>query len=88
MRISPSSNEDKMVMLVAGPVGLSAGKKAWSVFSATCDFSPTLRYLGHTGIAINLYLQDGALHACLARYNKARHALYYSEFGPDAVDEQ
>ena len=52
-------------MLVTPPKGLRLGKKALNVFTATNEFWDHPRILGHTGIVVSVYVQDGALfEAC------------------------
>ena len=83
-RISHASGEVSLLGLFEEPIGLRRGKKAWNVFQATCDWMPTLRSLGHTGIYTNLYLADGALFTALDRKFKARRKFYYrcgNDFG-------
>lgn len=67
------------------PVGMKDGKSGVHVFAASCAFMPTLRQLGHSGVAINVCIQDGALHYSLSRFFVARHSLYYTH-EPDLGD--
>ena len=63
------------------PTPLDKGKGAWQCFSASCDFFPMLRRLGHRGIAISHYVFDRALFGSLQTKQKQRHALYYELAG-------
>ena len=67
--------------LFKAPTPLDKGKGAWQCFSASCDFFPILRRLGHRGIAISHYVFDRALFASLQTKQKQRHALYYELLG-------
>ena len=61
----------------AEPKGLKDGKTAMHFFSAACAW-PTLRSMGHEGVATSVYIHDGALHGPLSSTFQGRHALYYS----------
>ena len=62
------------VAMIRDPVPLVHGKGADPVFSAAVEFLPTLRQMGHQGIAIHHYAFDRALHAPLVRRFKQYHA--------------
>ena len=62
------------VAMIRDPVPLVHGKGAGPVFSAAVEFLPTLRQMGHRGIAIHHYAFDRALHAPLVRRFKQHHA--------------
>ena len=72
--------DDRIVssMLCKMPRGMSAGRKGWNVFTAACEFCPTLRYMGAPGITVSLYLQDGLFKDCFGEMMIGRHRLYYT----------
>jgi len=75
------TGDGRMVFAVkfSEPIGMARGRKAWNFFTAGCEFSSLSRHLGSTGIAISIYLFDGALHGPLRKHFTARHEMYYSE---------
>jgi hypothetical protein len=62
---------------------LGKGNYAWTNFTALCEFFPMLRSLEHKGICSSMYVHDGHLHDPIARHARARHALFYTEYGPE-----
>ena len=48
-------------MIFGAPRGLKLGKGAWNILTASADFHPLLRALGHEGLSATVYIQDGAL---------------------------
>jgi hypothetical protein len=77
IRIDTLDNKEIVKMIVAEPIGMRLGKRAVHVFTAACEFVGTLRQMGHCGVSLNVYLQDGLLHTALTRLFQARHELYY-----------
>ena len=75
------SGELLKAALFKPPTPLDKGKGAWQCFSASCDFFPMLRRLGHRGIAISHYVFDRALFGSLQTKQKQKHALYYELAG-------
>ena len=63
------------------PMPLTEGKGAWPIFAAGCEFAPTLREMGHMGIAVQHYLFDRGLGATLQRSFKQRHKLLATQRG-------
>ena len=61
---------DRMEMLLVPPKPLTAGKGSWNVWTAAQQTVVHPRDVGHDGIAIMLWLQDGAL--CESTYRKLR----------------
>lgn len=53
------------------PVPMESGKTSWHFFSAAVAFRPSLRVLGHTGLAIQHVSYDRALHD--TTFRKLRH---------------
>lgn len=62
---------------------LGEGKTAWALYAAGRASLPTLRELGHEGIAISHYTFDRACFSALQRSFKQTHlALVVSDHGP------
>lgn len=82
------TGQPKMAVVMADPVPLSEGKKAWNLFSAACDFWPLLRRLGHESICIFHFGADRLLFTALDRQLRQRHQAFYStEHGPDLGEQ-
>ena len=57
----------EVVALFAEPRPLSHGKDTWCMYTAARDFFPTLRKLGHRGIALSHYSFDRAVFSACGR---------------------
>lgn len=69
----------EMAMLMAPPRALRCGRSSWHMFVAGCEFRAPLRAQGHTGIAISVYLMDGAMFDATFAKFQALHKLWYDE---------
>ena len=75
-------------ILVAAPRLLLHGKDAWTQFSAACEFTPTVRSMGHRGIVVHSLSFDRAMHDSLSQKLKARLvAVYDDSMGLDLGEE-
>ena len=75
------SGQTELAMLLQAPRSLTAGKGAWHMFAAGCQFQSTLRASQHEGIAMTVYLMDGCLFSSTWRKWRALHDLWYSDHG-------
>ena len=57
----------EVVALIAEPRPLSHGKDTWCMYTAARDFFPTLRKLGHRGIALSHYSFDRVVFPACGR---------------------
>jgi len=62
-------------MVLRDPLPLTEGKTALALYSAGRSFIPSLRRMGHVGVAIQHYVFDRAGYSALARVFKQHHAL-------------
>ena len=65
------------VCLFRDPRPLTAGKSAWNIFQAACNFFPMVRKLGHEGIVVSHYVWDRLMASALSRHVRQRHTLFY-----------
>ena len=72
-------------MALRGPLPLTEGKTAMAFFSVALDFVPTLRQMGHRGIAVQCYAFDRACQSALAKYFQQRHQLVAPGFGGEVA---
>lgn len=78
---------DDMRMVMFPPRPLTEGKGSWNVWSAASEALGTLRSLGHSGIAVTVYLQDGALHESTFTKFRGKHMAWYDhDLGADRGD--
>jgi len=82
MKVFGADGSVETAVLVDGAVSLRHGKRAWQCFAAGCEFMALGRQQGHDGIIATVYLFDGLLCKPLGRHFRARHRMYYSEYGP------
>ena len=54
-----------------------AGKKCGDLWTAAFDFQPTLKMMGHRGVSISIYLQDGLFAKPFGKRMLARHQLFF-----------
>jgi len=73
LRYFDASGSHQTTTVLRDPLPLIHGKGAWAVFAAALDFLPSLRELGHQGIAVQHYVFDRALHSALCRQFRQRH---------------
>ena len=71
-----TGDEVQCVIKVARPRCL-ASKKCADLWSAACDFQPMLKLIGHVGVSVSLYLQDGFIAKPFGRRMLARHDLFF-----------
>ena len=64
-------------MLFSPPRGLRLGRSSWNVLTAASEFWQGLRYEGHKGIILNVYVQDSVLFHSTLRLFRAKHDLLY-----------
>jgi len=81
LRAMQPSGQTELAMLLQAPRSLTAGKGAWHMFAAGCQFQSTLRASQHEGIAMTVYLMDGCLFSSTWRKWRALHDLWYSDHG-------
>ena len=67
----------QMHMIVKDARCLGGGKTAWHLFTASCEFFPLLKFLGHSRVSIHHQVFDGAMKSSLQRLIKAQHAAYH-----------
>jgi hypothetical protein len=67
----------QMAMKVGRPRRL-AERKCWNLFTSSTDFFPLAKAVGHCGITLTMYIQDGLMVASFVRRQTARHALFFS----------
>ena len=60
------------------PVPMTAGKSAWAIFACGRQFMPTVREMGHRGIAVNHYCWDRAAFSILEKRFQQLHFLLES----------
>ena len=68
--------EMKCVVVVARPRPL-AGKKCLDLWVAGTEFFPMMKLIGHSGISVSVYLQDGLFAKPYARHMKGRHDMFF-----------
>jgi hypothetical protein len=73
LRFFDASGAHHTATVLREPLPLSHGKGAWPVFSAGLAFLPSLRQMGHQGVAIQHYVFDRALHSALCRQFRQHH---------------
>ena len=69
-------DEMRLAIKIARPRCL-ATKKCIDLWSAACDFQPMLKLMGHAGVSISLYLQDGLFAKPFGNRMMARHDLFF-----------
>ena len=69
-------DEMQQAIKIARPRCL-ATKKCIDLWSAACDFQPMLKLMGHAGVSISLYLQDGLFAKPFGNRMMARHDLFF-----------
>ena len=79
LRILTGDDRIEVAVKLSEPICLSSGRKAWSFFTAGCEFLPAPRHLGARGITISVHLYDGALFSPRRKHFAARSALCDSE---------
>lgn len=87
MRYMDASGACKSRVLTREPLHLSKGKSGAAIFSCSKDFIPLLRSKGHTGICVNHYVFDGALHSYLCRRLQAYHDDSAIKRAPSAIED-
>lgn len=75
LRSIAADGQAKTVVVLRDPLPLREGEGAWNLFSAGVSFLPTLRQLGHEGIAIQHYCFDRALFEPLSLRFAQQHSL-------------
>ena len=75
--LSASDGGSQVVHLIVPPRPLRRGRGSWNVFVAAGECWGTLRSLGHRGISVTVYLQDGALHESSLRKFRGKHEVWY-----------
>ena len=63
------------------PMPLTNGKTADALFAADTSFAPTLRAMGHTGIAIQHHVYDRAMFSALMKRNAGRYVVQAADRG-------
>ena len=79
LKILTGDDRIEIAVKLSEPICLGSGRKAWSFFTAGCDFLPVPRHFGARGITISVHLYDGALFSPLRKHFTARNELYYSD---------
>lgn len=76
-------------MRLAPPRPLGA-VKCWDIVGASVEFCETLRAMGHRGIRISHYLQDGLHAKAFLRHARSKHKMLYevADFGDEDVDPE
>ena len=78
-----------MSMGFGPPMGMCNGRGSWNIMNAASQFSPALRSLGHDGLSITVYLQDGALFESTFRKWLGLHeVMYHPEHGFVEADDR
>ena len=79
------------VVVLARPRCLG-GKKCADLWSAAIEFFPMLKLLGHSGISLSVYLQDGLFAKPFAKRMLGRHDMFFDRahfpFSSQQVDRQ
>ena len=75
--LSPSASGHQLMNLISPPRPLRLGRGSWNIFVAAGEFFGTLRSLGHRGISVTVYLQDGALDESSLRKFRGKHEVWY-----------
>eukprot|EP00974_Lingulodinium_polyedra_P075261 7293153-Lingulodinium_polyedra.AAC.1 len=66
--------------MLRDPLPLTQGKGTLAVFSCGLDFAPSLREMGHKGVAVHHYVFDRALHdGLLKRFHQHHMAMASSQ---------
>ena len=88
LRCCTPSGHVRTSVVVRDPLPLTHGKSAAAIFAAPLEFFPTLRQLGHQGIAIQHYAFDRAMHSPLFRMFRQHHAALADEAEPELAEGQ
>ena len=80
-------SQDVMHQMCMPPRPLTLGRGSWNMLQATHEALLTLRDLGHDGINILVFIQDGALHASTFRKVRGLQAMKYERENGIVSDE-
>ena len=75
VQVRRSNGSMARAMIMRGQRPMKCCNKSWNVLTSSGDFFNSLRDVGRSGIILNVYLPDGAMHQSCVRHLAAKHRM-------------